>query len=218
MNTCSAGHQVHDVKVIHSDVGDLVAYDWEKYMGFAGYCTGQDGVSQTIEREGYWDPAVKNAIQAILQTGDRGNYFFDIGSHIGYFSRLADTFGYKVMAYDGDAENVALLHENVPSAAVMLKWFGEGIEPMDLIHDLNIECVKIDIEGLEEYAIKFLHEYLRTKRINNLIIEISPCFNNSYPYVVGILSKYGYSAFELDGTPFNNDFNFHQKDLWFKKQ
>jgi hypothetical protein len=182
----------------------MIIFDWSQYRGLTGeYCTGQDDVSMTLEQTGSWDIPMTKLINELTH---KGALFVDVGCHIGYFSRVATNNGCEVIAYDGDAENLELFTINNPNASANLFWFDENI---GWIEPMRIDLLKIDIEGAERFAI----EYFSLCKIKNIIIEVSPVFNDSYPELINRLSD-TYNVYNLDGTKFNFDFNFAQTDLW----
>lgn len=223
MNICQAGHTKHDRIMVDTVLGKMMVFDAEKYQGqFGLYCTGQDDISMTIKQTGNWARDESPVIQKILEEGNRDNLFIDFGAHIGYYSLMAAQMGYKVLAYEGDAENLDVLASNAKLHHVEDKivahpmWIDEK-SPL-LILEQQVELVKADVEGNEQYVVAMLDEMLKFRRINNLFLEISPTFNKSYPAMVEKLFNYGYRAFNLDGTPFNNEFNFAQTDLVFRRE
>lgn len=215
INNCQAGHINHDRKTVDTSVGKMLIYDWKQYMGFKGYCMGQDDISKTLENTGVWDAAIDTRIKQILEAGDKRNVVLDVGAHIGYFSRRAVDMGYRVFAYEGDAENFELLKINVPEAKAHFVWFDSNTQSMSVIIPGRIELIKIDLEGSERYAIQSLTHVLNMT--NNIIIEVSPTFNDTYPALIENLVSEGFNVFELDGTPFDFNYDFQQKDLWLTK-
>ena len=214
MTYCQAGHTKHDRKKIFTTIGEMYIYDWKKYMDFDGYCTGQDGVSQTLDTVKYWDTAVQGRMFDILRTGNRG-LFIDVGCHIGYFSKLALLIGYSVKAFEAEDENIELAKLNAKGAEFYQVWIDENSKNDLLGMPNEVELIKIDIEGNEQHAIKYFEKYLPVTR--NIIMEVSPVFNDSYPALLEKLQKMGFQVFELDGTPFDFNWNFEQKDLWFTR-
>lgn len=214
MMHCEAGHTKHNRKVVKTTIGDMTIFDWEQYMDFAGYCAGQDGVSQTIDKAGYWDLAVQDRVLEILRHG-KGGLVFDVGCHIGYFSRIALASGYNVKAFDGEDENLELARLNAQGAEFYNVWFDESVKNDFIGMPERVKLMKIDIEGNEQFAIKFFEKYLPVTE--NIIMEVSPVFNNSYPALVEKLRGFGFDVFELNGLPFDFNWDFEQKDLWFKK-
>lgn len=216
---CQAGHETHDTKKIETSLGEMTIFDWEKYMGFEGYCPGQDDVSKTLEATGVWDVPVEARIRAILHEGDRRNTFIDVGAHIGYFSKIAVQMGYTVKAHEGEKENLRLLKLNVPEAKAIYTWFDSKLVGKKWCTSCSlqkkIELIKMDIEGSEEYAVSYFESCIGV--VKNIIMEVSPVFNGSYPKLVDHLVSLGFAVYELDGTPFNFDYSFDQKDLWFKR-
>lgn len=84
----------------------------------------------------------------------------------------------------------------------------------DLIKNYNIENVtimKIDIEGGELNALKGAVQTLQTNKIKNIIIEISPKFNNDGIEILELLKYNGYDMFNIPHCEignYNNDTNF----------
>lgn len=217
MKNCQAKHETHDTKLVNTDIGTMCIYDYEKYMGFAGYCPGQDDISRTLDLYGGWSEDIKRLINKILTSGIKANvevgkgFVIDIGAHIGYFSKIAEWYGYQVLAIDGEDENLRLLKMNVGSNVEMAPvWIDEKISPMSNF-GLEYELVKIDIEGNEKYGIRLIENL----NVKNIIMEVSPVFNDSYPALIEEL-KEKYNVFELSGIPFDNNWNFDQKDLWLR--
>lgn len=220
MKGCQLNHDTHETKVVDTMLGEMVIYDHAKYMDNPGkYCPGQDDVSLTIDTTGKWSPFLTEVICMILEGGDKKLRFIDVGCHIGYFSKLASVMGYSVLAYEGNVPNLELAKRNVQEAQFKEIWFDEDVKPRKWckacsIHK-GVELLKIDVEGSEQYAIKYLEKMLVDTK--NIIMEVSPVFNDSYPELVKRIVNHGFVARELDGSNFDFNYEFDQKDLWFKK-
>lgn len=213
--SCQAGHTKHDRKVVDTEIGKMTIYDYEQYMGFNGYCSGQDDISRTLDLYGRWEVDETAVAREVLEAGNRNNLFIDVGSHVGWFSRLAQQYGYQVHAYEADLENIELFTTNTEGIAVVNHiWFGEDskIAPP---FERDIELLKIDIEGAEKHAIRVFKDSL--PRVKNILIEVSPCFNDSYPQLIGLLQDLGFSAYFMDGQPFDNKYDFDQTNLLLKR-
>jgi len=215
MNICEAGHKKHNRLTVPTDIGDMVIYDSKKYMGFKGYCTGQDDISKTIEMYGRWEVEETAVVREVLEAGDRHNLFVDIGSHIGWFSRLAQEYGYAAIAYEADKENIELFSINTEGKAeVHHIWFDENTPAFEPI-DRKIELLKIDIEGAERHAIAALKNWL--PQVQNILIEVSPTFNDSYPYLIKMLQESGFKAYYMSGMPFDDDYSYSQTNLLLRR-
>ena len=210
---CQAGHKKHDTMKVNTALGEMTVWDYKKYMGFSGYCTGQDAVSQVLDKEDYWELNNFKPTNKILKEGDRNNLVIDIGSHIGWYSKLARNLGYDVISIEADPENLELTKINAPGVDARNIWLDGNTKPLET--DRTIEFVKIDIEGAEEHAISYLKNIIT--QIKNMMMEVSPCFNDSYPALLKDLS-HTLNVEELDGTPFDFNFNFSQKDLILRKK
>lgn len=223
MNKCQAGHGKHERLKVQTTEGEMVCYNWDLYKGFSGYCTGQDDISRTLINSGIWSPTETEFVKKLLEDKKYTGAVWDIGSHIGWFSRIAYNLGYRIKAFDGDEENLELLRINIPTAQTKALWFDENTKvfkaPCGCRDNNGIKFCKIDIEGNERFAIKSLENYLCMGLVENMMIEVSPIFNAYYPDMISQLeNEYNMTVFELDGTPFNHDYAFEQRDLWIKKK
>lgn len=222
MNNCQALHKNHETRVVNTIQGEMTVFAWNDYMNFQGYCTGQDEVSKSLDLNGTWDIQVYQRMLQILTEKPKEGLVMDIGCQIGWFSKLASDFGYGVKAYDGDSENLTLLKLNAPRAQSVFKWFDKYTEAIKWCGSCSryktVKLVKIDIEGNEEFAINFLQKYLEEGVIQNIIMEVTPVFNDRYPALVERVKNYGFNVYEIDGRGFDFNYNFSQKDLWFQKK
>ena len=210
------GHKQHETVKTKTLLGEMIVYNYEKYKGQAGtYCPGQDDVSQTLINTGYWEKSLLSRVTDILSQGDKNNLIFDVGSHIGWYSKMAENFGYMVNAYDAIREHLQILKKNAPSSFTLLRSFDEKSVPT-CETNVPVELLKIDIEGSEQHAIRYFEPSLHL--VKNIIMEVSPVFNDSYPELLKKIVLRGFHVMEIDGSEFNFDFSFKQKDLWLKKQ
>lgn len=222
---CQAGHEKHDRILVDTELGKMWVWDYEKYKGFDGYCTGQDDISRTLINNGIWEVTESKIIREVLENGDRSKGFVDIGAHIGWYSLMASQLGYQVMAIEADSENCELIKANAelhnikiagtkaPEITIYNTWVGEETTPVPFRDKTLVKC---DIEGNEQYAVVMCEKLLKRGGAENLFFEISPVFNDSYPAVVEKILSYGYEAF-LDDKPFDGKFDFNQENILFRK-
>lgn len=211
---CQAGHKSHDTIVVPTELGDMRIYDFEQYMGFDGYCSGQDDISKTLQLYGRWEVDETAVAKQILEAGDKHSMFIDAGAHIGWFGRLARKYGYYTMAYEADAENIQLYKENNPKAIMVHHWFEAG-NKVPTPWNGNVELLKIDVEGAEEHVIEYFDDILHI--VKNILMEVSPVFNDSYPALIEKLERKGFTAFYMDGREFDHKFDFDQTNLIFRR-
>jgi len=214
LNKCQAGHTSHEIKAVETAIGSMVIWDHTRYMDFPGYCTGQDATSGVLAVEPHWELVLFPRVNKILELGNKDDLVIDCGSHIGWYSKLARNHGYDVIAFEGDLENVKMTELNAPGVDARQIWFDEDMgEPFE--SDRNIEFLKLDIEGAEQYAIKYLQKVL--PRTKNIMMEVSPTFNDSYPALLDSLKD----MFEItysDGKPFDFKYDFTQTDLFLRRK
>lgn len=246
--SCDAGHTKHTSKPIDlildgptklTDVPEIVprlrrhlrmeVYDWQKYFKternnevvpiYDKYCPGQDVVSYALDRQGVWEGYETAAVLDILSEQPTGTVV-DVGAHIGYYSLLAGTGGYDVLAYETNESNLKLLEANVnqncPGKVVIVNQWVDEKTPR--INDINIHLFKCDIEGSEKHAIKMIEKPLRQKMVKYLLLEISPVFNDSYPYLVEKICNYGYRVYQIPGKGWEHTKDYAEQPITALKQ
>lgn len=214
---CEARHNIHKKKLAPSLQGQFLIYDYEKYMDFKGYCPGQDDVSRTISLYGNWSMDLYNFIKDFFDySSSLGKTFIDVGCHIGWFSKLAQSLNCRVIGFEGIYENLLMASVNAPMAELSEVWFSENTPVTDAVY--HADLMKIDIEGNEQWALQYFHRSFDSGTIKSAVIEISPVFNDSYPALIKKMRDWGYDVYELNGDKWKGLLNFNQSDLWFSKK
>jgi hypothetical protein len=215
---CEVGHETHDAALTYVSLGGgeqhglldqqqipvrfhstfvMNTYDWERYEHVGSYCPADDRVSETIRDRGIWEPA--STILALSAcTPLKGLPMYDFGCQLGWYSFIAASLHMKVVAFDCESEMLRLMLE---AATVN----GFSIEPHeDWLHDIDqlvlperIGFVKADVEGEEHHVVRLLRPRLQEQAVDHLLLEISPCFNDTYPDLVAEVISYGYMAFPV---------------------
>lgn len=211
MNVCEAGHRTHESHEVDTLQGPMLCWKTALYMDTRGYCTGQDDVSRTLELYGVWEKDETAEIASRLNPGDT---FLDFGAHIGWFTLLAAKRGCNVHAFEGDLENLELLRQNarlhgVQDLVTAYPVWVDADAHVD-IPEGPIRLVKIDLEGNDDQAIRCLSTAL--DRVEEIVCEVSPCFNDRYPAMVATLQAAGFEVADWDG-----DWGFHQRNFWFRR-
>lgn len=226
MTVCQAGHSKHDLITVPTKIGPMRVYDWEQYKDFHGYCTGQDDVSRTLINTGGWEPIETEIVRSVLEKGDRKGEVWDFGAHIGWYTIQAAQMGYRVLAVEGNPENADVLRENAKRLKVQDKiviwerWVDDNA-PEIPVPLCDVELVKVDLEGNERFAVWAMRKWLKAQRVKNLLVEISPSFNDSYPALVQEIEGYGYKPYLVttDGlVAFGHRYDFPQADLLFTRE
>jgi hypothetical protein len=270
MIECQRGHTEHSTKRVYVGVGgptpyfdlppiperftrefDMYVYSWHNYRDSQGYCPAADTVSETIDLLGVWEPAETTLVLAACTAAwiaDRSAVFVDIGSQLGWFTLLAASCGLHTVAYEADAVNAETL-----GRSMKLNGWGDRVDIIEerigpntetLTGGERIAVAKIDVEGAEPDAVRMLWPLIEAGRVDNLLIEMSPCFHDGYPKLAADLIGVGYRMHMLPGkkTPpdrferFPDDLNpgrnldlgklappvlaemiagWHQENVWF---
>lgn len=224
MNICAAGHATHETVWRHvslrgqSGVHEyppipehlarefwLKLYDHDQYKGFPGYCPGQDDVCLGLQCNGIWEGYETMVALAILHEGDRNHLVIDVGAQLGYYTMLAASSGYTVLAVEGHEESLHHLQESAER-----NGWGDLVEPVPMWLDAStapaawageVLLLKADIEGAEQHAVRWCRELFLERRLQYALLEISPCFNGSYPELVEWIIGCGYDAYMLPSKP-----------------
>lgn len=218
---CQAGHTSHEIEIVPTIIGDMYAYKTDLYMGFDGYCSGQDDISKTLKLYGVWEPVETSIIKDILKNGDRNLAVYDVGAHTGWYSLMAAKMGYAVKALEADPNNIELLLSNASLNGVESKitvdeiWIDENSGYYSNLE--NAELVIIDIEGNDDNAVKMLKDLFDKRKTKHAMIEISPVFNDRYPVMVNFIKNCGYRAWYADESrrEFDDDYSIPQFNLLF---
>lgn len=213
---------IHDVPSIPDRLADhfkLQIYKWEDYCDdtfstYKEYCNAQDSISWSLDVQGVFEGWEVVLVRDILSRGDRNDVVIDYGSHIGWYAIQAARFGYAVAAIDADYECNKMVLENAKLNDVSDRIFVYGgyvdqTSPALLSDAEVVHFWKCDIEGLDKYAYAMSKELFKAKKINYAMLEVSPCFNDSYTDLVKNIVGCGYSVYQVPhkGAPFMNEYS-----------
>jgi hypothetical protein len=157
----------------------------------------RDVVSDAIAEYGVWEVPETITLSSAFAAAGPHTAFIDIGSHVGWFSAVAATYGLDVTAVDSNAAALELLRQT---------WRENGFKSqLALINemvDTNTEwkfpvgvdtaIVKMDIEGAESHAVGALWPWFEDGTVTHCMMEVSPCFNDGYPALLRALFDLGY--------------------------
>lgn len=228
---CRMGHDTHATRPVIVDLGEphgyadqpliperfarrftMHVYDWRQYRHASRYCPGHDAVSETIDQLGIWEPAETILTLAALTGSPRRprEYVADFGAQIGWFSMLAASCDFMVMAYDADEENLATIEKSArgnghdqygePGWYDRIVPLHQRVDAQSPTRPLTGECfrlVKIDLEGAERDAVRVLWPFIEAHQVDHLCIEVSPVFADYYPDLVGDLLALGYRCWQV---------------------
>lgn len=213
---CAVGHKDHETKMAVTKAGyPMLVYKWEDHFTTRGdnptfpkyeqYCPAQDVISYCIDTTGQWEPAETQVVQDILRE-TTGKVVLDFGSHIGWYSLMAASYGHQVGAFDASELNLSLLRESEEQN----RFAGEIYRHLCQIEDdfpyfsadyEDVHLLKVDVEGAESKVVSACWNLWEYKKIKYAIIEISPVFNDTYPDLVEKICSYGYRVYQLPAQP-----------------
>lgn len=237
MSVCAAGHERHDTiwrqvflrgpSGVHEypPIPPHLArefwfccYDYSQYAGFPGFCPGQDDICLGIEKNGIWEGYETLVALQILHEGDRRHGVIDVGAQLGWYTMLAASSGYDVLAVEAHAETLGHLVESAQrngwsdQVEPVLKWLGADTPPAEWAGDYLL--LKADIEGAEQHAVRWCRELFLERRLQYALLEISPCFNGSYPALCSWIVGCGYDAYMLPSKPPHSVRDAWEQDIW----
>jgi hypothetical protein len=169
------------------------------------WCPAHDAVSETLIALGVWEPQNTVVLMLAWEACGPETWFIDFGSQVGWFSTLAAASGLNVLAYEADAECVDMTFRNIGNVTssdthlqVIHERLDDGTEQLEVDGLAGMSIVaKIDIEGAEEHAIRTLGLTIDAYQVPYILMEVSPCFNDSYPELVTSLMDRGYHAYNM---------------------
>jgi hypothetical protein len=163
------------------------------------FCEGDDDVSFTIYTQGVWEPFQTLLFLDVLSRGDRSNLVLDYGANMGWYSVLSGLSGYATLAFEGNMQIYQLLGSNIiRNNLTNVFTCGTIIDeatPKFSAEYEEVEFMKCDIEGAEIYAVNMCDELFKARKVKYAQLEISPCFNDTYPDLVERIAECGYFVY-----------------------
>lgn len=188
-------HGYHDYPQLPSDLAvrfNMDIWDWRQYTTVTNYCPAHDAVSETIDTLGIWEPVETILALQVFSTAGEDAQFIDLGSQIGWFSHLAQAMDVEPVGFDADNDCVQLLRRQFFSAT-QLRF---GVEKVPQI-TVDARLMKMDLEGAEGAAIDAFWPSISSGKVDHILMEVSPCFNNSYPDLLRLVVDQGYELYSL---------------------
>lgn len=200
--SCDAGHTRHErcdtlVFPPGSPIGTTMrVFDAPAYKDTHGYCPGDDDVSRTLIVAEQWEPVESKMFCEVLR--NTPGAVLDIGAHIGWYSMIAALDGRDVFAFEAVSEHIDLWHVNtsgLPSnARIAQAWIDGSVPILPVEGAPDIAIAKIDLEGNDGWAIAMLSKLIDAGNVANILMEVSPTFNDRYPALIRSLMHLGYTA------------------------
>jgi hypothetical protein len=211
-NACQAGHKTHDTKIVDTALGPFTIWDWQKYAGFEGYCTGQDDVSMTLDLYGTWESP--DWLRSRRYVQGREGMALDFGSHIGWYAIMFALAGLDVQATDADPVNCELLQINARNYGVRIGVESAWVEDLPVLYYEDVRFIKSDVEGSEDEVLRVCDPIITILK-PPMLLECSPEFDTYYPTMIDDLIAMGYRA-DVEGTEITGDtLGETQRNVWF---
>lgn len=196
---CEAGHEWHELitaaYVVTPEVsGRMTVFDPFKYAGTAGYCPGDDCVSRTIAFHKQWEPIETAMVLDILNRYEGA--VIDFGTQVGWYTMIATKLNRDVLAIEGVSEHMTITRANSKPDYLWQAhhWVTDTTPVLDADGAPPIALVKMDLEGSERHAVRCISALLDADLVANILMEVSPVFNDSYPQIVGDLLYRGFTG------------------------
>ena len=194
-------------KPIQFQIFDYLYYS-KKYTDqrFDDESVGLDIISYCLEHDKTWEP-FQTEITAEILKEDKNGIFIDVGCQLGYYSTLASLIGTKTFSIDSCNSfltlfNKTITNNNLTNIKIVTESVDENFNLVEHIPSpVNINLIKIDIEGSEKFLINSIDTLLSEKKIKNIIMEISPRLDKDYDTLCVKLHSYGYKIYDIGLSP-----------------
>ena len=192
-------------------------FDWKKYANSKEYCPGDDAFSVSVFRNGVWEGYETSVVLDLLKEGNPDNLVLDIGSQLGWYTILAGLKGYNIRAFDFCKDTIEVFWKNMDHNDIRDKveltegWINSETKPIEV--EGQVEFLKCDLEGEERDMYKMTKHLFEQKRINYALLEISPCFNDSYPELCKEIKSKGYRAYAIPDKGFEHFDEYAEQPL-----
>lgn len=167
---------------------------------------GFDIISQFIDKCRIWEPYQTELTIEILNE-DKEGLFVDIGCHLGYYSTISSMMDIETISIDSSIHVLNLFRKTIFNNNLKnIKIYNDTVnENFDLLKYINsnsnINLLKADIEGYEKFLFPSIEPLLIDNKIKNLILEISPLFDNDYSELCKKIYSYGYQIYDIGLSP-----------------
>lgn len=211
----SKPHGYHDLSPVPERLArkfDMVVWDTDKHPvdGLPEWCPAHDAVSETITATGIWEP-VETVLALHVLSGKQAGIMVDLGCQIGWYSALAATCGREILGIDADPLPLNLFEDTWFTNTAKGRWearhalvlhrFGDTLNLPDVLtagfRSDQVCLAKIDVEGAEADAVRWLDDWVGLHNVAHLLIEMSPCFNDTYEPLLRHLVESGFVPYRL---------------------
>ena len=217
-DSCCQGHTEHDLIKTNTFFGEMFIYDAAKYHQLPDHgltCYADDAVSRTLTTGVYEFHETLSFLNILSQ--NQTGLVLDFGSHVGWYSMIAAKAGHRVIAFEANSERLDILKKNAELNSVNNLittnncWVNGDSKELEINEEVLV--LKCDLEGAEEHVIRMCKPLLEKNMIKYLLLEISPCINDSYPVLLKYLYSLGYKAIDVCRVR-NGVIKFEEIDSW----
>lgn len=165
---------------------------------FGVYDRGRDAITVSLEAQDVWE--AHETLAAVDVLANHPGLVLDFGAHVGWYTILAGLFGdHPVFAWENDPATVELLAGNIARHRVANTIFGTVSPRMERVRaDGAVSLVKVDLEGVDCWAIDACAHLFEEGRVGAALVEVSPIFEHdgrgpcAYVPMVERLMGWGY--------------------------
>lgn len=163
-----------------------------------------DLVSADIRKFKCWEPYQTEITIEILKK-IKNKEFIDIGAHIGYYSVICGVYGFNVKAYEKNNLFFKVLESNVKEHE-NITIYNQCVDENNIhsaFENKNIGLIKIDVEGNEPEIIYGMKDYIEGRKIDCMIIEISPKFRpvDVWKNLINFLLNNNFNIYDIGLSP-----------------
>lgn len=181
---------------------DVLTPDPSAAPSYGEWDYGKDAVTESLMLQQVWEAQESTLAVDIL--ANHSGTVLDFGAHIGWYTVLAGVFGnHPVIAFEPEPNMVKALSANADRYNVNVTY-RDAVAPTTLVEvDGDVAFMKVDIEGMDGWAVDACADLFQQHRIRCALIEVSPIFYNDgrgpcdYVAMVGQLRDWGYRVYQI---------------------
>lgn len=198
---------------------DVLRPDPSAAPSYGEWDYGRDAVTESLLLQTVWEAQESTLAVDIL--ANHSGTVLDFGAHIGWYTVLAGVFGdHPVIAFEPEPNMLKALSANADRYNVDVTY-RDAVEPAtpQLEVDGDVAFMKVDIEGMDGWAVDCCASLLQQHRIRFALIEVSPIFYNDgrgpcdYVAMVDQLRDWGYRVYRIPPKGWEHNDAYREQPL-----
>ena len=164
---------------------------------------GLDIISKSIRDRKTWATFQTEIMIEILKGGN--HYFVDVGSHIGYFSIIANLLGNKVLSIEKNSVYSDVLDKtitnnkisNINNILIKKMELNDQNQKELVITGERIRCLKVSVNGNEILVLNIFRDLMKEKKIDYVITNYAKYNSVGFIFLLKLIKGYGYNIYDI---------------------